>query len=305
MSTRGVCGFHKNGTDKITYNHSDSYPRELGNGVKKFISNHSIQELNYIFDKIILVDRHSKPSDDQINECKRYLDLGVSEQTEDDWYCLLRLSQGDLETYAKGLRYMIDDSNFIKESLFCEWGWIINLDKNVLEIYKGFQSCPNYNRYFTPIPTNDGGSGSFFYNCQLIKEVPLSEVNSFDINAFKSEIYINEEKNDTYTSIMKLVTESVPIPAGRVYTRISKVDVERIKFYYSKHIDVEIYSNKPLQSYIPSIKDSIKNKRAWNKTEIIKIKSKVETLDENWKHKTVLSISIEPMYEKKTIGVKA
>ena len=30
MATRGIYGFHINGTDKLAYNHSDSYPRVLG-----------------------------------------------------------------------------------------------------------------------------------------------------------------------------------------------------------------------------------------------------------------------------------
>ena len=30
MSTRGIYGFHINGTDKLAYNHADSYPQQLG-----------------------------------------------------------------------------------------------------------------------------------------------------------------------------------------------------------------------------------------------------------------------------------
>ena len=53
MGTRGVFGFHKNGVDKITYNHYDSYPTGLGEEVVKFLKNHGVDELNTIFDSII------------------------------------------------------------------------------------------------------------------------------------------------------------------------------------------------------------------------------------------------------------
>lgn len=32
--------------------------------------------------------------------------------------------------------------NFARESLFCEWAYIVDLDKNVLEVYKGFNKTP-------------------------------------------------------------------------------------------------------------------------------------------------------------------
>ncbi len=36
--------------------------------------------------------------------------------------------------------YMIDSLEFAKDSLFCEWGYLVNLDENVLEVYRGFIS---------------------------------------------------------------------------------------------------------------------------------------------------------------------
>ena len=60
----------------------------------------------------------------------------------DDWYCLLRHAQGDLNVYKNGLRYMIDNHDFIKDSLFCEYAYIINLDTKRLEFYVGFQKTP-------------------------------------------------------------------------------------------------------------------------------------------------------------------
>lgn len=46
--------------------------------------------------------------------------------------------------------HFADAGDFIKDSLFCEYGYIINLDTNVLEFWVGAQDRPSYgNRYGT------------------------------------------------------------------------------------------------------------------------------------------------------------
>ena len=179
MGTRGAYGLHKGGVDKIAYNHWDSYPTGLGADVAAFVCQHTDEEMNTIFDRIILVATKEKPTGDQIAECMPFFDGNVSEQTPEDWYCLLRKAQGNLEAYAGGLRYMIGQAKFLMDSLFCEWGYVINLDKGVLEVYRGFQKAPSKNRYFrskmvATFIENDGKSG--YYNCALIREVPFATI---------------------------------------------------------------------------------------------------------------------------------
>jgi len=170
MSTRGILGFRKDGKDRTTYNHGDSYPDYLGNKVVEFVKNNSIENLNKIFDRIILVDEYKKPTKKQIEECKGWCDLDVSTRKASDWYCLLRKSQGNLDAYNRGLRYMIDYQSFIKSSLFCEYGYIINLDENVLEFWVGFQEKPQKgNRYGQE--DNNG-----YYPCKLALTFPLNKI---------------------------------------------------------------------------------------------------------------------------------
>lgn len=136
MSTRGVYGFYKNGEYKITYNHSDSYPEGLGEDVVKFIRETSIEEMNKIFDKIILVDEDFPATQEQIEECIEYASLNVASNKISDWYCLLRKAQGNLFAYKEGLRYMIHSKGFL-DNTWCEWKYIIDLDSGVLEIHDG------------------------------------------------------------------------------------------------------------------------------------------------------------------------
>jgi hypothetical protein len=168
MGTRGLYGFYKDGVDKLTYNHFDSYPSGLGKDVINFIRKNSIENMNQIFDRIIMVDGDSTPTKEQQQNCILYYSNCVSTGKPTEWYSLLRNAQGDLDAFNKGLLYMIDNKDFIKESLFCEWAYIINLTDNVLEIYKGFQKEQQNNRYVSD-KDEDG-----YYNCKLIESIPFS-----------------------------------------------------------------------------------------------------------------------------------
>lgn len=113
MGTRGAYGFIKNGEMKITYNHYDSYLSELGFNVMRFIAATSNIELNEIFDNIIMVNGDSIPTQEQIEECKHLKNLAVGTGEISDWYCLLRNAQGNLNEYKNGLRYMVDNKEFM------------------------------------------------------------------------------------------------------------------------------------------------------------------------------------------------
>lgn len=170
MGTRGAYGFYKDGIDKITYNHFDSYPEYLGDNIVQFCRATSIKDMRKIFDNIILVEQDSTPTQKQIEECKKYHDKTVSTGELTEWYSLLRKTQGDLELYKNGLRYMIDSANFMTDGLFCEWAYVINLTDEVLEVYRGFQKTPADNRYSTE-PSNSG-----YYNVGLLAEFSLDNI---------------------------------------------------------------------------------------------------------------------------------
>lgn len=175
MGTRGAYGFHRDGVDKLTYNHYDSYPDGLGEDIVKFCRTTSIGEMHEIFDRIIMVDNwaaEEKPSLEQIEECKAFYDSSVGFPTE--WYSLLRHAQGDMNAFKQGLRYMIENSEFMKDSLFCEWAYIINLSTEKLEVYRGFQKEPQKNRYY--LSSEEAPKDTQFFNVALLVEFPLEDI---------------------------------------------------------------------------------------------------------------------------------
>jgi hypothetical protein len=172
MGTRGCYGLRKDGLDKLTYNHYDSYPSCLGQSMFDFIQSTSIEEMKNIFDKIVLVKDNDMPSDEELILWKLTEKIGTEKF---DWYWLLRDTQGDLSYYKQDdAKYMIDNQGFIQDSLFCEWAYIVNLDTSELEVYKGFQHEPHENRYTDYV--YESNSGDKYYPCKLIATYPLDNI---------------------------------------------------------------------------------------------------------------------------------
>ena len=80
-----------------------------------------------------------------------------------------------------------DSSSFGLESLFCEWAYVIDLDKNVLEFYRGFNTDPaaDTGRFaalktsdYTPYETYDGKCA--YHPVRLVKVYPLDALPTVD-----------------------------------------------------------------------------------------------------------------------------
>jgi hypothetical protein len=198
MSTRGMYAIRKNGEDKGTYNHSDSYPSGLGMDVVSFCKRHTSEELSRLFDNIILIDEKIKPTKEQIEICKKngYADFSVLMQSEEDWYCLLRHLQGNFDNYDECINdnkqiFMKDNVSFITDSLFCEFAYIINLDDNVLEFYQGFQRIPQKgNRYGTS--ADDSG----YYPCRLCLIIPFTSIYNSSVESIVEKMEVCSESAD-------------------------------------------------------------------------------------------------------------
>ena len=177
MGTRGAFGFFKDSKGKITYNHYDSYPEGLGVDILEEIKGFTIEEMKESFDNIkLILNSEEQPTEEEIKNFMTYSNPTVGGQGANNteiktYYQLLRNLQGTLKPYLTNeVNLMIDSESFLEDSLFCEWAYIINLDKEVLEIWEGFQKTPQENRY--KLKDHDGE----YFNCALIKEYPLNNL---------------------------------------------------------------------------------------------------------------------------------
>jgi hypothetical protein len=176
MGTRGSVGFRVNKQDRVQYNHFDSYPSGLGNDVLKFIQSSTLEELKQVANSIELVREDVKPTAEQIKNCEAWTYLGVSSGSTDEWYCLLRNAQGDLNAYRNGLKYMIDGKSFLLDSLFCEYAYIINTDNNTLEFYSGFNKkvLLTKGRYASKRDMESRDNG--YYGVALVGKFKLNDI---------------------------------------------------------------------------------------------------------------------------------
>lgn len=146
MSTRGLMGIKKKGELKSQYNHFDSYVSGLGKYIIETINDipkeKRIKKLSDTFDNIVLVDNNTKPTKELINYCieNNVVNLIVSNRTVEDLYCLLHETQGELSLYLNGFKYMLNGNDFINDTLFCEYAYVINLDTNTLDITFGWEN---------------------------------------------------------------------------------------------------------------------------------------------------------------------
>jgi len=176
MGTRGIVGVCVDGVDKMAYNHLDSYPEGLGVSMlgqcRKLVKRAGgLVKAKEAARAIRLVDDMIPVTTEDVKKYTGMADLGVGEQSPHDWYCLLRNAQGNLLAYLDA-GVMLDAATFIRDSLFCEWGYIVNLDTEKLEVYKGFQRQPHdKGRFANPLPNCDK-----HYPCALVAEFDLHKL---------------------------------------------------------------------------------------------------------------------------------
>lgn len=202
MGTRGLFGFRKNGIDKAMYNQYDSYPECLGRKVIDWLKTVTPEKLNEMFDKIVLVNADEKPNETEkaeLKECELYGD----DRNSEEWYWAIHAIQGNpsliekiADTYGKV--YMTDDISFIKESVFCEYAYIVNLDEGVLEFWKGWQTKPwSENRYGTD---EVSGTSKKYYPCKRISILRFRDIADIStdslVECLKVFDALNEEANE-------------------------------------------------------------------------------------------------------------
>lgn len=180
MGTRGFVGVVVGGEVKIGYNHFDSYPEELGKNTYRAVQRwqdggggeieHRLGQAR----ALKVVDTGTPPTAEQRDELAKFADLSVGDRSLTDWYCLLRNTQGDIDAILD-CGYLEDAGDFPLDSLFCEWGYLVDFDQRRFEVYEGFRKEPPARGRWAhqrgdrdPLPTGDT-----YHPVELIADWPL------------------------------------------------------------------------------------------------------------------------------------
>lgn len=181
MGTAGFIGFVVDGTEKIAYNHWDSYPEGLGKDVLKWLRHVHLGGARRLAGELRVVGSGSAPTAEDVERLRDYADLGVGSQSIDDWYVLLRRTQGNPAAMLDA-GVIEDASEFPADSLYAEWGYIIDFDAQSFEVYKGFQKEPHTGERFSnrTMPERAGGLSATYYPVRCVATWPLSKLPTDD-----------------------------------------------------------------------------------------------------------------------------
>jgi hypothetical protein len=186
VSTRGCIGMVADGHIKVVYNHSDSYPAGLGQRIGEFIAqvnaHGSWRQVLSRVRTLRMVEAHDSPTFDECAHLLRYADFRVGGKTS-NWECILRRTEGDIEAILS-CQAAVDALTFPLSSRWCEWAYVLDLDRMALEVHLGGIYEPHTRGRFA-----DGTHGSaeplassraedFDWPVMLIAECPLDLISS-------------------------------------------------------------------------------------------------------------------------------
>lgn len=138
MGTRHLIAVQFNGEYKVAqYGQWDGYPEGQGKAVLNFLRDEKL------FDKLKTnLGKCRFIEDDEVDRLNDL--LNKSDAKTVNWYhdfCSRDLGAKVLENIAGSTDneiLLIDRISFAKDGLFCEWAYVVDLDKNTFEVYKGF-----------------------------------------------------------------------------------------------------------------------------------------------------------------------
>jgi hypothetical protein len=141
VSTRGFVGFVLDGVEKIYVTHSDSHPSGSGVGVLRWVTANLdallLPDPGGVLDRIralrVVADPPVLNPADAERPRTRPVDDGFATDDPD-------------ATLLTG--FVVDGSDFPTDSRYCEWGYLVDLDRSVFEVYRGFQyGAPTTGRF--------------------------------------------------------------------------------------------------------------------------------------------------------------
>jgi hypothetical protein len=132
MSTRGLVGFRIDDTLKMAYNHSDSYPGYLGERVLEWLWTADLATVREQARALRVVQDGETPAAEDVERLSEWTDTGVASGELDNWYVLLRKTQG---RPAEILRAGVTEDGTRYGGI--EWSYLVDLDANVFAVYEG------------------------------------------------------------------------------------------------------------------------------------------------------------------------
>ena len=133
MSTRGLVGFYSGGKLYGIFSSCDSYFSSLGVAVIESVQHFLFeQDLDSIKKNLVSIEWST-------NEDLKYTSVGAEDLIElvacDKTLGLVSSNEKIRKLFQDNQVFtLFNDEDFINDTLFCEWAYVINLDNKMLEI---------------------------------------------------------------------------------------------------------------------------------------------------------------------------
>jgi hypothetical protein len=176
MGTRHLIAAYQGGEYKVAqYGQWDGYPEGQGTDLLKFLSNVKIENLQRAVSECRWITK------EEIDEIQSQIEKTSKVIPAWDWakqYPELSRDTGSkiFNLILNGDKKLLKNSlDFANDSLFCEWAYVIDFDKNTFEVYQGFNKSPlnETERFY-----NENKPDSYF---------PVKLYTTFDLNNLPSQ----------------------------------------------------------------------------------------------------------------------
>ena len=195
MGTRNLTMVISNGETKIAqYGQWDGYPEGQGATALEFLLNSDMKVFKSKLERCRFIENSKRKQTEmknflaKIGSSNGWMNGDQAEKYHKKYPFLTR------DNGAKILDMVYDDDtdkliwlnnseDFAADSLFCEWAYVIDLDKNTFEVYEGFNKTPltKEDRFFNLKGEND------YEPIKMIKSYDLNNLPK-SVNEFVSDI---------------------------------------------------------------------------------------------------------------------
>lgn len=191
MGTRNLTMVAKNGKIVVAnYGQWDGYPDGNGLNILSFARNFDKEFFSKQIDKVVDVvksdyikNRFGVEVDDLSDEQNELLFKENPHFSRDTGAAILSV----INDNKADVLLTLNKESFAADSLFCEWAYVIDLDKDTLEVYEGFNKTPleKSERFEYLSEKSENG----YYPIRLVKKYSLLDLptNNDFLNDLKSD----------------------------------------------------------------------------------------------------------------------
>lgn len=183
MGTRNLTMVIMGGKTRVAqYGQWDGYPKGQGATILNFLKSTDLNHFSGQLKKVRFITEEDKKKREEflksIGSTDGWINMEQSAKYDNEFPYDSRdiggqiLKMIDISTDDEIV--LIDSTNFAQDSLFCEWAYVVDLDKRKLEVYKGFVKVPPENpdsRFGNELP-----EGEEYYPVQIAGEFDIDNL---------------------------------------------------------------------------------------------------------------------------------